>query len=313
MKNKMKLNNAKFIITILFMISLFSIVLAADVKTYDFFVNENIEIDKWTIQSTYISHPIGITFLDGFLYVTDKKANNIVVLDNKGNFQHKSLESELFLIDPTIIDTDGKLLYIVDSGNNQLKILTKNFEIIQSINLPTLTPGVEYWDLEVIDDKIYLSSNSLLEENAVIYKLDKTGSVKRIGKEFIGYISDYKGKLMAVNSFEYYKGENEDGHLVEGGVTGINSLFKVINDGSLKQIFKYVDNYIPLDFLCTDKYYYVFSAAFAHLDKYTLDGQYLETVIKFDESDLFIQLEVVDNSILIAYPIKKTIYKINLE
>lgn len=277
-------------------------------ELFDFkmILNEDIEVEKWTFEKTGVTEPGGIVFLDGHLFVTDIASNTIVILDREGNYMRKSSDDGLNLINPTIIKTDGETLYVIDSGNNQLKILSKNFDLINSIDLPVLDKSSEYCDLEIIDENIYLSSFTAYGGDAVIYRLEKNGTVHKIGEKFIGYLSNSNDELIAENSLEFYK--NSEG---QGGKTGKNSLFKVSNE-QLKKEFDYVSGYMPLDFLFHDDHIYVFSAGLASLDKYTTDGHYIETLLKFDDSDIFVQLESFDNSILLSYPIKKAIYKIDI-
>ena len=308
MKTRINFKTIMFPLTVFILISSFSVAFGIGIKIK---VNENIVTEKWGSEKTHVKVPGGIVFLDDFIYATDKEEGTIVVLDREGNFQNQSSADDLFLIEPTIIKTDGKLLYVIDSGINQLKIVTKNFELLKSINLPVLFPGFNYWDLEIIDKKIYLSSNLLLEEYAAIYELDENGTVHKISKGFIGYLSNFSGELMAANSLEYFKGENENGLEEEGGKSGKNSLFKV-TDYELKLEFEYLSKYMPLDFLLVNDFIYVFSGAYKNLDKYTTDGQYVETLLQLVYTDIFIQLALCDNSILVAVPFKKAIYKVNI-
>jgi hypothetical protein len=277
-----------------------------EVNDFKLVINEDVAVEKWTFEKTGVTEPGGIVFLDDHLFVTDKASNTIVILDEEGNYMRKSSDNGLNLINPTIIKTDGESLYVIDSGNNQLKILSKNFDLINSIDLPVLDRSSEYWDLEVIDENIYLSSFTAYGEDAVIYRLEKNGTIHKIGEKFIGYLSNSNDELMAENSLEFYGSAGE-----QGGKTGKNSLFKVINE-ELKKEFDYVNGYMPLDFLFYADHIYVFSAALASLDKYTTDGHYIETLLKEDDSDIYVQLESFDNSILLSYPSEKAIYKIDI-
>ena len=295
-----------FSLTVFILISSFSIAFGEGIETFRAKVNENIVTEKWGSEKTHVTVPGGIVFLDDFIYVTDKEEGTIVVLDREGNFQNKSSADDLFLIEPTVIKTDGESLYVIDSGINQLKILSKNFELLKSIKLPEPFSRAEYWDFEIIDKKIYLSSESLFKTDMAIYELNKSGMTNKITHGFIGYLSNFNGELTAVNSLVHYKNAN-----TQGAKSGKNSLFKV-KDDKLKSEFKFVDRYIPLDFLLADNYIYVFSAAAAGIDKYTADGQYVETLLQFEEPDLFVQLTLCNNSILLAFPFEKAIYKIDL-
>lgn len=277
-----------------------------EISDFKMIVNEDIEIEKWTFEKTGVTMPGGIVFLDDHLFVTDKASNTIVILDREGNYMRKSSDDGLNLINPTIIKTDGETLYVIDSGNNQLKILSKNFDLINSIDLPVLDRSNEYCDIEIINENIYLSAIKAHGGDAAIYRFKKNGTVHKIGEKFIGYLSNSNNELMAENSLEFYGSSAK-----QGAKSGKNSLFKVSNE-ELKKEFDYVSGYMPLDFLFHDDHIYVFSAGLASLDKYTTDGHYIETLLKEDDSDIFVQLESFDNSILVSYPIKKVIYKIDI-
>jgi hypothetical protein len=277
-----------------------------EISDFKMILNEDIAVEKWTFEKTGVTVPGGIVFLDDHLFVTDKASNTIVILDREGNYMRKNSDDGLNLINPTIIKTDGESLYVIDSGNNQLKILSENLDLINSIDLPVLDKNSKYWDLEIINENIYFSSIKAQRGAGVIYRLGKNGTIHKIAEKFIGYLSNLNDELMAENSLEYYESAGD-----QGGKSGKNSLFKVSNE-QLKKEFDYVSGYIPLDFLFYDNHIYVFSAALASLDKYTTDGHYIETLLKFDDSDMLVQLESFDNSILVSYPSEKVIYKIDI-
>jgi flagellar basal body-associated protein FliL len=299
-------------------------VLGARLKNFKQTINENISFEKWGSQRTLIEVPGGITYLDGHLYVTDKEAGKIVVLDKNGIFLRQSTSNNLKLIEPTTIKTDGELLYVLDSGDTRLKILTKDFELVKSMyySFSEKASKMLYWDLEVIEGKIYVTSFSMLEEEAVFYQYDESAeNVKHFASDgFLGYLSTFNGQLMAVNSLEFTIFKTQDGTVfpVKSAFSGKNSLFKVNGfygfkpEDQLKEEFGFVDGYIPLDFLLLDNYIYVFSGATASLDKYSIDGQYIETVLNLDDTGLFVQMTSYDNVILIANPQKRSIYKVFL-
>jgi hypothetical protein len=275
-------------------------------------INEDITVEKWSVDKTNVVDPNGIVLLNGALFVTDKEKDSIVVLDEDGNYIRDSLENELFLLNPTVIKTDGNYLYVIDSGMNQIKILSQEFDLVRCINLPSLDQSSDYWDLEVINENIYLSCITSAGEDAIIYELGKNDVIQKMGDKFIGYISEFNNELMAANSLEYFEGRTEKGLKSEGGKTGKNNMYEMLNN-ELKIKFEYAYGYIPLDFIFLDDYIFSFSAAYASLDKYTMDGQYVETLLKLDFSRLFIQLESVDNCILITCPAEKAIYKVVLD
>lgn len=274
-------------------------------------LDEKINYEKWSFERTHVKEPGGIVFFNGCLYVTDKESDTIVVLDSKGNFKTNSLESNLYLLEPTVIKTDGEFLYVIDSGYNQLKVLSREFNLIQSVNLPAVYRGMQYWDLEIIGERIYLTAKSATKEKMVIFELDEKEEFKEIGECFVGYLCNFNGELMAINSLEFFKGKDESGLQISGLQSGRNGIFKVSESG-LKLEFEFVKGYTPLDFLFLDDYLYVFSRAFSSLDKYTLEGQYMETLLKFDKIEAFVQFESIENSILLTFPAEKAIYKIDL-
>ena len=282
-----------------------------NIFNFKWITNEHINVEKWVFAKTNIKAPGGIVFLDGYLYVTDKVSNTIVVLDKDGNFKRNSLESNLYLFEPSIIKTDGEHLYVIDSGYNQLKIISKDFELIHSINLPAMYLGDQYWDLELISEKIYLTAASPIIEATGIFELDKNGTVHQFGKKFVGYLSNFGGLLMAINAMEYFDGRFENNQQIRGVESGRNGLFQVSDDDFIKK-FSYVNEYTPLDFLLVNKQIYVFSNTGSCLDKYTLEGQYLETLLELEYKDVYIQLESMDDSILLVRPTEDIIYKIDL-
>ena len=156
-----------------------------------------------------LKNRVVLPFLDEYIYVTDKTTGTIVVLDKEGNFQRQSSKDELSLSEPTVIKTDGKLLYVIDSGNNQLKVLTTDFELVKSLDLidsdPNTfsTPNIKEWDFEIIDEKIYLAMFSLFDDNAMVYELNENNEFKKIADGFVGYLANFNDELMAVNSFEF--------------------------------------------------------------------------------------------------------------
>jgi hypothetical protein len=289
--------------------------------------NESISYEKWGAGKTLVSEPSGITILDDQIYVTDKLSGTIVVLDKNGRFLKKSTKSNLFLAKPTLIKTDGELLYVVDSEALKLKVISKDFELIKSVKLPYeeffgdwdyvkiyLDADEIFWDLEIIEQSVYLANQGVIEEFSKIYELTENDTFQeRIGG-FCGYISDCHGELMAVNTFMFgYTKLEHKNYAAKGMKSDKNYLYKV-KDDALKSEFRFVDKYTPLDFLFLDDFIYVFSGSTVGLDKFSKDGEFVETVLNLDvyDSSLNVQLATYDNIILIAYPEKKSIYKVVL-
>lgn len=243
---------------------------------YDIKFNEDYTLEKIFIDK--LDSPYGIISRENDIIICDNVNNYIIVLDKNYSFIKtigNTGNDQLEFLNPTGIAEYNDNIYIVNSGNKRIQILDKNFNYMKSIKLPILNDLFKnkYCDISIDEEgKIYLTTDSQIEENAKIFIVFQDDTVQKLPNTIsYGYLYAYNDTVYVVNKHEYFKTDTE-----EGGKAGNHFLYSIENNEIIEK-FKFPDKYAPCDFILTNDYIYVFTSAYRRLDKFSLDGKYQDS------------------------------------
>ena len=241
-----------------------------------FAYEEGYIVDTFEASHTGIDQPRGILSIGDLLYVCDWKTNSIIVLDNGQNpiDQIGSIGSApLEFIRPTGITADESHIYVIDSGNNRVQVLTYQKEFIKSIPLPAF-PEVAFWDIAVGGDKtIYVASNAIIPNEAHIYMQRGDSAFKALDVGFSGKLYAADGKVFALETYELET--LKDGYRIKSGK---NNLYQIERDSVIK-IAAWPMEYTAGDFLVDNNNIVCLSTAYLTLDVFRNNGDYQATLV----------------------------------
>ncbi len=266
-------------ISIIFLIFVFTSCNKLDV--FQFITND--QIYKHEVIDTSITAPTGILFYNNYLYVTDLKDSSIYCIDLNGSILKKvgSLGSDrLEFKEPTAITAYDSQIYILDSGNYRIQVLTDELEYIDEIPLPYsymyyITP---YVDLAVSDSGIYVSSGSIDKEYAKIIHIDTQHNQYYVGNELYGFLYHDTSNVYFINSGKIEKLYGLDNLNVNSN----SSIYRLEGDKIYEQSIIGKSLYIS-DFVLLNNDLYYASYNGNAIKKINIETKSLETIIDFSK------------------------------
>lgn len=241
------------------------------------------KIDESVFQSAEFREPAGIAFVSEQVIIADSGSNCLFVFDENGEYSKKigSIgKGPLQFFSPTSICYQDGLLYVLDARNNRIQVLDDQFSYARSFELTPIDSEISYKDIVVgYDGDIYVTSAYSVKQYAHIYRIDtKTETQYQIGTDVIGSLTiTDSGTLLFANSYEI---THEKGSTV--AKSGSNYLYD-IKDNKLHMIAELPYKYATQDFLHSGENLYALSLGYASLDKFSLDGDYIETLYEFPD------------------------------
>ena len=229
--------------------------------------------------------PNGIAFVEDQIVVADTKKNCLFVFDSNGHYVKKIGETgkgPLQFFGPTGLYYEGQLLYIVDARNNRVQVLNNKFEYVLSYDLNPIDSEKSFKDIVVLPEgSIYVSSEYAAGYAAYVFRIDpRTKRQFQIGNNLIGSLAiKSDNKVLFVNSLEI---ERKSGSVTAS--SGNNYLYEIIDDRAV-QVAGLPYKYTPQGILTHGNNIYMISFGFDTIDRFTLSGEYIETVYRFPKID----------------------------
>lgn len=236
-------------------------------------------------QYSIVDVPEGITIGKNELVVTDRGSDCFYAFDlSDGTFEaygHTGNDNGQFIY-PTSIVYQNEKYYVLDAKNFRIQIFDESFEYLSQIELPRndminmgeLNP--RYCDIDVIGDYIYVSSTSVSAESSKVLRI-KNAVINEIIGNFIGYIDAYGENVYAINSKELL---NTKEHIYI--YNGKPKIYCCSND-TVQVVGELPDGYEPGDFVVQGEYIYILNNLNHSLDKFNIQGEYIESIYKFDD------------------------------
>jgi hypothetical protein len=265
------------------------------------------EIDESFIQFPQFESPTGISFFSNSIVVADSGKSCLFVFDTDGKYV-KTIGSigmgPLQFFSPTGVYARGDLLYVVDARNNRVQILDEQFEYVNAYALEPIDSEMSYRDIVVDNDgMMYVSSEYGPAKYAHIYRIDPQTCVQyQIGNDIIGSVAiTHDNAVLFANSLEI---SHEKGSTIAR--SGENYLYTV-SSNKVNIVATLPYKYEPQDFLCKEGNLYMIGFGHAAIDKFTLDGTYIETMYQFQRQDQVYEFHTIvydaqDEYFLISSP-----------
>lgn len=243
-------------------------------------ISENWVVVEHSSQDLNIEQPMGIACDHGKIFICDSSENTIKVFDNKFDFLYSvgSTGNEMgSFLNPSDISILDERAYILDSGNNRLQIIDLEGRPVSAEHLLNLSASQnEYYShLAVLSPSEFAFTVQDIGEDAKIYWWNGR-DIETIYSPFMGSVYGENGKTYAVNLYEFTKMSTER----TVAESGENSLL-IFNGGTLESEIKLPYMYSTADFVVMDEQLFVLSYLWNRLDRFDLQGNYIETIAQF--------------------------------
>lgn len=267
------------------------------------------EVARIEDEGKSVLSPYGIVAFNGQTIVADRENHCVFVLDSMNNIVKKigsigSGENEF--CEPTGITQDENHVYVLDAGNSQIKILDKDLDFSDSIQLPILDHhqgGYRYIDIACTSDgTIYVSNNSPGQNDARILMLNGE-KVEKLPLNFNGFLTSAGNSIYAASQLEPYTSQG-----LEGAASGVSYLYEIKKDKwELK--FTYPNKYVPCDILFQNNAIMTMSYTWGRIDRINIEEKKITGIATIQIGDLnsYISLSP-SNEILITSGSEQTIY-----
>lgn len=243
-------------------------------------VSEDWVAVEHTCQDLGIDQPMGIAYDNGRIFICDSEENTVKIFDDEFNFLYSigSTGNEIgcFLNPSDITILDGKA-YVLDSGNNRLQIIDMEGVPIATKHLLNLSAAQNkyYSHLSVTSPSEFAFTVQDIGEIAQIYWWNGS-DIESIYSPFMGSVYSSAGRTYAINLYEFTQMSIE--HTV--AESGKNSLL-VFNGRTLESETALPYMYSTADFAVLDDQLFVLSSLWNRLDRFDLQGNYIETIAQF--------------------------------
>lgn len=166
--------------------------------------------DALTFNGKY--SPYDFISLNDKIVATDSENDCLLIIDKKnGDIQTKGQtgNGNDDYLNPHGIHIKDDLIYVVDSGNNRIKILNTNLDCVNLIYISNITFGEDASafvdDISVDDDgTIFFTVNTCIEKNAKLYCIEQgSDNPKVIVNNCTGVVTSYGNKTYFANTFEF--------------------------------------------------------------------------------------------------------------
>lgn len=305
----------KWICAIVLMITLAFVGCAAKdedipVGEVDYKKSKDWVIETFEAPNLHLKRPMGITTLDDYVLICDADANDIVVFDKNLNFVQRigtlGINQGEFIF-PSNIQTYNNDLYVLDTGNNRVQVLDSEYNFKNEYKLLSLNSqqGDFYKDMQVLSPEHFYFTTVSFGENADIFEFNNN-EISSLGNTFWGCIENTGEKMFAINTLQIIDNSNSN----FSAVSGENFLYTIEHD-KIEEKCSLPNKYTIADFEIIENEIYALSTFWHRIDKFTLDGEYIETIAELDELNYDAFMTVDENNIFYVTDSKKLkVYKI---
>lgn len=217
--------------------------------------------------------PQSIVRVEDNIVVSDSKLHCLFVFDSDGKFIKRVGavgNGELHFLYPMGLVYKDNVLYVVDSGNHRVQLLSKDFEYLGERKLNDIDSAHPYSHIEVDGDDIYVSvAESVESKYTYIYKISgEDNRIYQIGLNSVGCLRKSNNSLYFINTWE---------KTISQTFNGENHLY-TIEDDKLEEEFELPYGVMAKDLFFRDEYIYILDGRNSSVDKFELSGKYIETI-----------------------------------
>ena len=244
---------------------------------------EDADLSMATLKDVYLSDyeykeieidgielPAGISCLEEYMLISDKKTNQIFQVNYAGEILNQNV-----LFSAGQIEVVDEMIYVMDPEGNRIQVLDMNLKPKDEIILKEKTYlGAEYepQSLAVNDEGVYVTGFSL--ESRVIDKYDN-GKRIEIGDNFIGDIECYEDDIYLINSMVcYYDKENDTFGAMSSGPEWLMK----INGNEIEKICELPFGFYIIEFFMEEEGIVCVSGSGGALYRINRAGEYVETI-----------------------------------
>lgn len=276
-------------------------------------VKKNLATDQYSVvdllDNVDMAMPVDVaTDSMNNVYVTSCSSHDIYVFDDQGNYVRTIGElgqGQGQFYYPRAIYIYNDLVYVGDSGNKRIQILSTNGEFLEEIVLPT-KPRITIKDLVVVDNKIYITSDTLSRSDK-IYVFDEARTLHSLG----GFFDRFNG-FLAVEG---------NGQVVFFDANNVYETVYFVGDHRLVKGFKRPTGLYQtrgVVFCKKANVFYINHFNKQQVDMLSAEGDYLETIYAADMSNPGFSLDTffgitVDNCGVIYTVGRNRVIKITLK
>lgn len=252
-------------------------------------------VEELKIPKDKLKTPYGVCNFNENMVVCDYDEHKLVLLNQNGEYQSSfgnigSGEGEF--LNPAGITVHNNCLYVLDSGNNRVQVFDSEYTYLTEMKLNVLVHqqgGYCYTDIAVDNDGVvYVTTDCIGKEDAHIYIL-KNGEIFISEETFVGYLTEYKGEVYAVNTLELTHKINED-----IGESGENAMY-LLDKQKMKKILDLPKGFSPIDFIISDTNSFLISGSMGCLSSFSLQGEYAGELCKFHKNSYSMYIDSTSN------------------
>ena len=199
-------------------------------QQYTFEVHtSDLKADSIDLSQLGISIPEGIVTSEEKIVVADSGSDCLYAIDFQGENTSKIGEigsGECEFLDPTGLAYTRGYYYVVDSGNDRIEILDKDFGYVDQLHLPDVkfSPEDHFTSIAIDEnDGIYVCG-TFAKNSGIYYKSQEEQEFRRIGIGFYGSLFEDNGTVYAMNQGNIFINDKEDTFGICGGD---NSLWRI--------------------------------------------------------------------------------------
>lgn len=245
---------------------------------------EVIENETYSIVEMFDEYHFAGTILGDSGFIACNTADsNLYVMNDSGEIKYtwgQLGNGENEFLHPTSITRSGECYYVLDAGNKRIQLYSNDLQYIGTIELEELenTNEVYYLDLSVSDKGVvYITTNSPFSDTSRVNIVNTDGELILSKKAMHGFTYCDGNVAYCVNTFEVV--ETED------SITSSFShsyLYIISEDGSMEIKTELPYKYGPADFIVDGEDLYILSSAWGRLDHFTTNGEYIDTICRFE-------------------------------
>ena len=241
----------------------------------------NYSKNKWNTEQMGFNNPSGILCREEDVIIADKGNDCLFVYDYEGNLINQIGDigsGPLEFLAPTGLTSYMDKIYVIDSGNNRIQILTQNFEYIDEVQVLNENDTTITYENIAVGKKgeIYLCGDSLMSRSIDKYENNK---LVRIEENFYGSIFGENGQTYAINRGNVCVNPDE---LEMTVASGKNYLFKIVED-ELKVVSELPEGLGINSFVIKNDKLFCSSNTLAKIFAFTMNGEYEETIADFKD------------------------------
>ena len=243
----------------------------------------------------YEFEPKAIAKADTCIFALDKQSCCIFSINNEGEIIKKVGgigNGRLEFLNPEDITFANDKLYVLDSQNERIEILSDDLEYLDEIKLPEKSNKYKTLNSIAVDDKenVFMSCSDVGYSAVLVYVKEKA-EFREFGKNFKGTLCSDNGEVYAITVGSVFESKSEKRI---GWRSGFNDLYSVSVNG-INRLCELPYASTILDFVITNGKIICFNGCYRTIDTFGTDGKYLYSFSNIGGEDVDKSCIWIDN------------------